>query len=150
MNSVARRRLAIAIVGAALIATSAIIFAIERGPFVCNQCALQTPLPDRGTRNFIESQRPFFEIPLANIGDTYVICNVSACVTYRLTASNEFVGDEPRPIRDAPRNGREREGSISGTLTDNARGNTVPGGRGTTTSTNSSPTVTIPSVTRTQ
>lgn len=88
-------------VAVALLGTSAWLLALERGPFVCNSCILQTPLPDPNTRNFIEAQRPLLEVPLINIGDTYVVCNSAACVTYALTASGEFVGGPIQPIVNA-------------------------------------------------
>lgn len=71
---------------------------VNRGPFVCAYCPLESPMPDRITDGFLQGHRPRLEVIPLSYGDTYVVCNQGYCAKYLLTHSNLFLGVETHPI----------------------------------------------------
>ena len=122
------------------------------GPYSCPSCTLATPMADRGTQAFIAtmeaSNYPGVGMLLyRGTGDQHIISNDSYCATYTRTDSEDrFVGGNVVERREHTGD-RSREG---GQRNPSGGGMTVPGGRGTSTSTTVNPSVTIEPVTRTK
>lgn len=75
------------------------------GPWTCdNGCSAQYPIPDSRTLDFI-NEREVWDSPMFfgfMTDDVIVICTASACTTYIVTASGDYLGVKKEPIDPPP------------------------------------------------
>lgn len=81
------------------------------GPFTCNTCLLQTPLPDSVTLSFMLDHRVY---PQMDRGNVITICGPSACVSYTKTDYRNFEGGSVKPMTQGNPRGGTGSGSSTG------------------------------------
>lgn len=80
------------------LAFSAAIYAIERGPFRCdNGCSAQIPI-DSGTREFLNAIVFRDSVPgmILTPDDTYIICSATHCTNYKRDSNRNYTGSNRR------------------------------------------------------
>lgn len=82
------------------------------GPYTCQGCLLQTPIPDLATLNFIHSSPAFSGMTHGNV---ITVCSATACVSYTKTDHRNFEGGPIQEIRQGnPGGGRGGAGGGNG------------------------------------
>lgn len=103
-----RRKALIVLLIAAGLALAANTLEFDRGPVMCSECRIETPVPDAATRGAILAARTMIErlpmFPWAT-DTTYLICNATHCAKYHQNFERNWVsedrqerqGDTPSP-----------------------------------------------------
>lgn len=91
-----RRKAVFILVAAAGLALAASTLAFERGPYLCTDCAVASPVPDARTLETLKRSRaPIDYVPLFAwaTGTTYQICNPTHCTVYHENFEGNWVGE---------------------------------------------------------
>jgi hypothetical protein len=139
-----QRRTRIVLAVAATLTMSAALYAMERGPFSCdNGCLAQSPTIDARSQAFLENliTRDAMPFLMFTQGATYTICSATQCANYKMKADGTIVG-ERRPA-PSPRGGGGSGsgggggggggGGYSGPISSGSYGGGGGGGTGTVT-----------------
>lgn len=91
-----RRKAVFILVFAGGLALAASTLAFERGPYLCTDCAVASPVPDARTLETLKRSRaPIDYVPLFAwaTGTTYQICNPTHCTVYHENFEGNWVGE---------------------------------------------------------
>jgi uncharacterized membrane protein YgcG len=91
-----RRKAVFILVVAGGLALAASTLAFERGPYLCTDCAVASPVPDARTLETLKRSRaPIDYVPLFAwaTGTTYQICNPTHCTVYHENFEGNWVGE---------------------------------------------------------
>lgn len=127
-----RRKAILILVLTAALVLAASTFAFERGPYFCDDCHVESPVPDVRTLEVIKDSRaPIDYVPLFawTTGTTYQICNRTHCTVYHENFESNWVGEGQTP-RDGVLPEPIDEGGGAGGGGDGSDGGGAAGGNG--------------------
>lgn len=100
--AVRRKWIVVGLTAAGLVMGAAWLYARDYGPYLCSSCSLGTPYPDVATYAYLDVIAPDIGFRWTETGNTYIVCNGSACGYYRVTSSGDFHGDKVVQQQFAP------------------------------------------------
>lgn len=112
MRLVVRRKWLFAgLIGIAIAAGSAWIHAAIKGPYICADCSLGFPVPDKSTGATISQHASPWPFNHMEAGNVYIVCNAAYCAEYTITDDLGIYGTKKQARSETPGGGGARGGT---------------------------------------
>ncbi|NUO75576.1 MAG: hypothetical protein HOQ32_06130 [Lysobacter sp.] len=113
--AVRRRWLFAGLIGISIATGSVWIYAAIKGPYICGDCSLGFPVPDKSTANTMLQHASPWPFNHLEAGNVYIVCNAAYCAEYTITDDLGIYGTKKQPRTETPSAGGGARGGGGGT-----------------------------------